>query len=61
MGAQAFGFGGVAPEDNLLVRKPMPSSAGGYEHLGGAIWSDASDARVRTIRNWLEGGTKCPE
>ena len=61
LGAQAFGFGGVAPEDNLLVRKPMPSSAGGYEHLGGAIWSDASDARVRTIRNWLEGGTKCPE
>lgn len=61
LGAQAFGFGGVAPADNLLVRKPMPSSEGGYAHEGGAIWSDGDDVRVRTIRNWLEGGTQCPE
>jgi hypothetical protein len=61
LGAQAFDFGGVAPEDNLLLRKPMPSSAGGYEHEGGAIWSGSDDARVRTIRNWLEGGTQCPQ
>jgi hypothetical protein len=60
LSAQAFDFGGVAPDDNLLVRKPMPSSAGGYEHVGGAIWSDGEDARVRTIRNWLQGGTQCP-
>jgi hypothetical protein len=60
LGAQAFSFGGVASGDNLLVRKPLPSAAGGFEHLGGAIWSGRDDARVRTIRNWLEGGKQCP-
>jgi hypothetical protein len=60
LGAQAFNFGDVGADDNLLVRKPMPSSAGGFEHLGGSVWTGPDDARVRTIRNWLEGGKQCP-
>lgn len=60
LGAQAFNFGGVAADDNLLVRKPMPSAAGGFEHLGGSVWAGPDDMRVRTIRNWLEGGKQCP-
>ena len=60
LGAQAFNFGGVQSADNLLVRKPMPSSAGGFEHIGGPVWSGGDDARVRTIRNWLDGGKQCP-
>jgi hypothetical protein len=60
LGAQAFDFGDVDSADNLLVRKPLPSSAGGFEHLGGAVWTGAEDPRVRTIRNWLDGGKACP-
>jgi hypothetical protein len=60
LSAQAFAVSGVAPEDTWLVRKPMPSSAGGFAHLGGAIWSGRDDARVRLIQDWLGGGATCP-
>src|SRR5262249_9401514 len=34
--AVALTYGRPFPEDNLLLRKPMPGSAGGFEHKGGA-------------------------
>ena len=60
LSAQAFAVAGVDPEDSWLVRKPLPSSAGGFAHLGGAIWSGRDDARVRLIEDWLVGAATCP-
>jgi hypothetical protein len=58
--AAAFAFGGVAPDDNLLVRKALPVQSGGYAHLGGAIFTGRSDARAVAIHDWLDGGAGCP-
>jgi hypothetical protein len=55
LSAAAFAFAGVAPDDNLLLRKPMPSESGGYEHMGGATFTGVDDPRVGTIRGWLAG------
>ena len=60
LSAQAFAVAGVDPEDSWLVRKPLPSSAGGFAHLGGAIWSGRDDARGRLIEDWLVGAATCP-
>ncbi len=61
LSAQAFSFGGVAPADSLLVRKPMPAASGGYEHKGGAMWTGTSDPDVMAIRDWLgRRGTCAP-
>ena len=43
------------PERNQLVLKGLPSAAGGYAHVGGAIWSGPDDARVQTLLSWLRG------
>jgi hypothetical protein len=52
----AAGFAsGVAPDDNFLLRKPLPSSWGGFEHNGGAIFPSPMDAQYTTIRAWLAG------
>jgi hypothetical protein len=58
--ASAAGFGfDTAPVDNWLIRKPLPSSDGGYEHKGGAIYNGASDPQVLAIYNWLTGKGVC--
>ncbi len=55
LSAAAFAFGDVAPDDSLLLRKPMPSEAGGYEHKGGATFTGPDDPRAVEIRRWLAG------
>jgi hypothetical protein len=55
LSAGAFAFGGVAPDDNLLLRKPMPSETGGYEHKGGATFVGPDDTRAVELRRWLAG------
>ena len=60
LSAAAFAFGGVVPDDNLLVRKPLPSSDGGFAHFGGAIFTGVHDARYVAIHDWLAGQGKCP-
>jgi hypothetical protein len=59
LSAAGFTFGGVSPDDNFLVRKPLPSSDGGYEHVGGAIFSGVQDARYVAIHDWLAGKGAC--
>ena len=59
----AAGFSGddIAPDDNFLLRKPLPQEQGGYEHFGGAIYVNGTDdARYQTIHDWLNGGGSCP-
>lgn len=58
--AAGFSFGGVSPGDNLLLRKALPAEDGGYEHLGGAIFTGPDDPRAVAIHDWLAGGTGCP-
>ena len=60
--AIAFTFNGPAPDDNWLIRKPLPASAGGFEHVGGAIYTGTQDSCVQQIRAWLAGvQTDCPK
>jgi hypothetical protein len=43
------------------MRKPLPAAAGGFEHIGGAIYSGTRDPCVQQIRAWLGGmSTECP-
>ncbi|HEY4243220.1 MAG TPA: hypothetical protein VGM88_25585 [Kofleriaceae bacterium] len=49
----------TSPADNWLIRKPLAASAGGYEHVGGAIW-DTGNADSKTISDWLAGTGSCP-
>lgn len=59
--AIAFTYGGPAADDNLLIRKPLPAAAGGFEHVGGAIFSGTDDPCVQQLRAWLSGiSTECP-
>jgi hypothetical protein len=53
--AVAFTYGGVRPDDNLLLRKVLPAQDGGFAHKGGAMFSGKSDPRAMTIRAWLAG------
>jgi hypothetical protein len=58
----ATGFAATAsdPSQNYLLLKPLPSSAGGYEHAGGAIYAGGtSDAQYVAIRAWLSGSGAC--
>jgi len=59
LSSAGFAFGGVSPDTNFLVRKPLPSSDGGYEHLGGAIFTGTSDPRYVAIHDWLAGKGAC--
>jgi len=56
--AAAFSFD-TLPIDNWLLRKPLPSAAGGFEHLGGAIYTGVNDPQYVAIEAWLAGGTSC--
>jgi hypothetical protein len=53
--AVAFTYGNVTPAENWLIRKPLPASAGGFEHVGGAIFDGVDDPRVVAITDWLNG------
>ncbi len=58
----ASGFAATAPDpdDNYLLKKPLPASAGGFEHAGGAIYSGGtSDAQYTAIHAWLAGSGAC--
>jgi hypothetical protein len=58
----ATGFAATAsdPMQNYLLLKPLPSSAGGYEHAGGAIYAGGtSDPQYVAIRAWLSGSGAC--
>jgi hypothetical protein len=45
----------VRAEDNQLVLKCLPPAAGGYAHIGGAIWTGKDDPRVQLLEQWLAG------
>ncbi|HEX4449842.1 MAG TPA: hypothetical protein VH143_03175 [Kofleriaceae bacterium] len=57
----AAGFAVTAPsaDDNWLLKKPLPASAGGFEHAGGAIYTGTSDSQYQAIRAWLAGSGAC--
>ncbi len=57
--AAGFAFGVDAVDDNFLLRKPLPSADGGYEHAGGAIWSGVNDVQYVAIRTWLTNTAVC--
>ncbi|HEY5951412.1 MAG TPA: hypothetical protein VIV40_38225 [Kofleriaceae bacterium] len=57
--AAGFAFGITAIDDNWLLRKPLPSGDGGYEHAGGAIYSGVNDPQYVVIRAWLGNAGVC--
>jgi hypothetical protein len=61
LSAAGLGFGITSVDDHVLLRKPLPSSDGGFEHKGGAIYAKGvNDPAYTTIRTWLEGKGSCP-
>ena len=60
LSATGFKFGAADPIDNLLLRKPLPPTEGGYAHEGGAIFLGTGDAEWMTMHEWLAGTGKCP-
>jgi hypothetical protein len=60
LSATGFHFAAADPLDNLLVRKTIPSSEGGYAHEGGAIFSSTNDPQWLAIYAWLAGMGRCP-
>lgn len=56
----AAGFASLAVGDNFLLRKPLPASKGGFEHVGGAIFSGPTDAQYVAIAAWLTNSGACP-
>nr|HEX4318045.1 hypothetical protein [Kofleriaceae bacterium] len=58
--ASGFGVGQATVDDNFLLKKPLPSTFGGFEHTGGAIFSGTDDPQYVAIRAWLAGTGSCP-
>ena len=58
--ASGFSWNTRSVDDNFLLRKPLPASAGGYEHQGGPIWGGTTDPNYIAVRQWLAGQGKCP-
>jgi hypothetical protein len=58
--AAGFSYTVAVVDDNFLLRKPLPSGAGGYEHVGGAIFTSTSDPSYVVVHDWLAGNGKCP-
>jgi len=58
--AAGFAYGTTTVTDNFLLRKPLASSDGGYEHAGGAIFTSGSDPQLVAILTWLSGQGGCP-
>ena len=57
--ASGFSLMVATPEDNWLLLKPLPATAGGFEHKGGAIWSGPGDPQATAIYKWLTGAGSC--
>ena len=58
--AAGFAFDVASVEDNMLLRKPLPSGAGGFEHKGGVIYSGGTgDPQYMAIKAWLSGTGAC--
>jgi hypothetical protein len=56
----AAGFAvATAPADNWLLLKPLPATLGGYEHLGGEIYTGTTDPQFTAISAWLGGSKSC--
>ena len=56
--AAAFSFE-TPIADNALVHKPLAQAAGGFAHLGGAIFTTTQDAQYAAIAKWLAGEGVC--
>lgn len=59
LSAAGFSAFDQLPANNWLLRKPLPSIYGGYEHQGGAIYSGPTDPQYTAITQWLTGATAC--
>ncbi len=57
--AAGFNFMIDNPDDNWLLKKPLPSKLGGYEHKGGAIYHDGADPQYIAIREWIAHTGAC--
>ncbi len=60
LSASGFAFATPDPVDNLLLRKTLPETERGYEHVGGAIFTTTGDAQWMVIDAWLSGSGRCP-
>jgi len=59
LSAAGLSFGVTSTDDNWLLRKPLPAASGGFEHSGGAIYSDTKDPQYTAIHDWLSGKGAC--
>jgi len=59
--AAGFSLPDSSPGANLLLLKSLPQSLGGYEHLGGAIFTSTEDPQFVAIYRWLTGGGACTD
>jgi hypothetical protein len=57
--ASGFSLSAATPNDNWLLRKPLPQTFGGFEHKGGAIWKSTNDPDYAAIYCWLTGAKSC--
>lgn len=57
--AAGFAFRATTADNNFLLRKPLPSQDGGYEHAGGAIWAGTGDPQFVAIYDWLNHRGAC--
>lgn len=59
--ADADAFAGVSPGeavgDQLSLRKPLATAAGGYGHVGGDVWLDPTDPGYLCLEAWLAGSS----
>jgi hypothetical protein len=58
LSAAGFSFD-TPPDSNWLLLKPLPPSWGGYEHLGGAIYTSPTDPQFTAIHDWVSGSKTC--
>ncbi len=58
LSAAGFAFGGDV-DHNFLLRKPLASAEGGYEHKGGVIFPTQNDPQYQAIAAWLLGQGRC--
>ena len=49
----AFGYATEPVEENLILLKPLVTSAGGMAHKGGDVWATTSDPGYRCLAAWL--------
>ena len=45
----------VAPERQMILRKPLAEAAGGVEHEGGELWLERDEPQAVCVLAWLEG------